>query len=75
MWCTPFNWEKKFNLPCERQALKQALRPHANTQCSDKQNVADQSGSDLNVAMYQSHKTSRDIHLFCGFMRIYAGSA
>ena len=29
----------------------------------DEQNVIDRSGSDLNVAVYQSRETSRDIHL------------
>ena len=64
MWCTPFNWERKPSLPWEDQALKPSLFPHANTHFSDEQSATHQSGSDPNVAMYQSHKTSCDIYLF-----------
>ena len=44
-------------------------------QCPDEQNVIDRSGNDLNVAVYQSYETSRDIHLFYGWVRTNAGSA
>ena len=59
MWLNSFNWEKELNLPWEYQALKPAPFPHANIQCHDEQNGSDQSGSDLNVAMYQSRNQSQ----------------
>ena len=46
-----------------------------NTQCPDEQDVIDRSGSDLNVAVYQSLENSCNIHLFYGLVGTNAGSA
>ena len=51
------------------------MSSHAYTEIFEKQNATDQSGRNLNVAMYHSHETNCDIHLFCKWVCMNAWSA